>query len=490
MEFITYLFKVNIAIVLLYGFYRLILQRDTFFQWKRLILLMIFLISALYPFWSISQNYFENKAFDQMVENGTIFPSYYLNEIVVTPNTTAGNSFSLMNHLPQLLTGIYVLGAIVILLWILFQTVSTFFMIYKTKPIIFSDRKIYVKKGIKTPFSFFNWIVLDPDLYTDKELQEILQHETTHVNQKHSVDMILSELMCAFCWFNPFVWLMKQEIRMNLEYLADRSVVESGNDAEHYQLHLLRLAYHKAAATITNNFNVSPLKKRIFMMNKKETSLLGLAKYALFLPLIAALMLFNTLDVLSSAKETLEMQAVTGISPEEAEAISEPLTLETQVIPEEPAVQQKKTSQENVFSHVEEPPQFPGGQTALMKWLQENVQYPADAANAGIQGRVTVRFIVYSTGKVGSVEVIKPLNPILDKEAVRVVYSMPEWIPGKQNGKEVDVYFTLPVQFRLDKKDSEKKTETSEKKETETSVTGEAIGTELEEISVTAYDPN
>jgi protein TonB len=102
-----------------------------------------------------------------------------------------------------------------------------------------------------------------------------------------------------------------------------------------------------------------------------------------------------------------------------------------------------------IFSHVEVMPQFPGGDVALMKWLQENISYPAIAAEQGIQGRVVLRFVVKPDGSVDDVEVQKGLDPSLDKEAVRVVKKMPKWIPGKQNGNPVYVYYSLPVVFRL-----------------------------------------
>lgn len=102
-----------------------------------------------------------------------------------------------------------------------------------------------------------------------------------------------------------------------------------------------------------------------------------------------------------------------------------------------------------IFSHVEVPPQFPGGDKALMQWLGENIKYPTIAAEQGIQGRVVLRFVVGPDGSVGNVEVQRSLDPSLDKEAIRVVKKMPKWIPGKQNGNSVYVYYTLPVLFKL-----------------------------------------
>lgn len=100
---------------------------------------------------------------------------------------------------------------------------------------------------------------------------------------------------------------------------------------------------------------------------------------------------------------------------------------------------------------VEQMPQFPGGEEELMKFISDNLRYPAAAAELGIEGRVTLRFVVSKTGKVSDVEVIRGLDPSCDKEAIRVIKMMPDWIPGRQNGRNVPVYFTLSVLYKFQK---------------------------------------
>ena len=102
-----------------------------------------------------------------------------------------------------------------------------------------------------------------------------------------------------------------------------------------------------------------------------------------------------------------------------------------------------------VFDVVEVMPQFPGGQIAMMKYIMENMKYPEQAMKEGIQGRVAVRFIVEKDGSISDVKPILSVHPLLNKEAIRVVKSMPKWTPGKQNGKPVRVRFNLPVMFKL-----------------------------------------
>lgn len=102
-----------------------------------------------------------------------------------------------------------------------------------------------------------------------------------------------------------------------------------------------------------------------------------------------------------------------------------------------------------VYDVVEVMPQFPGGQIAMLKYIMENIKYPKQIMEEGIQGRVTVSFIVEKDGRVSNVKLLRSVQPSLDKEAIRVVKSMPKWTPGKHNGKPVRVRFNLPVMFKL-----------------------------------------
>ncbi|WP_305295931.1 energy transducer TonB [Muribaculum intestinale] len=113
-------------------------------------------------------------------------------------------------------------------------------------------------------------------------------------------------------------------------------------------------------------------------------------------------------------------------------------------------VEEKKPVEENkVFTAVEQMPQFPGGEAELMKYIQKNLKYPPVAMENNIQGRVVVQFVVTKTGKIGEVKVARGKDHDLDKEAVRVVKSLPDFIPGKMNGQSVNVWYTLPITFKL-----------------------------------------
>lgn len=110
----------------------------------------------------------------------------------------------------------------------------------------------------------------------------------------------------------------------------------------------------------------------------------------------------------------------------------------------------KKPSGKDAHENLEnQDPSFPGGDLACMAWLRDNIKYPAEAIEKGIEGRVIVTFVVTKDGKITNAEVVRSSDPLLNEEALRVLHSMPDWIPAKRNGQNVDLQFTLPVIFRL-----------------------------------------
>ena len=328
--------------------------------------------------------------------------------------------------------------------------------------------RVHILNEASGPFSFFHWIFVHPESHTQEELAEILTHEQTHAHQLHSADIMFSELMCIVCWFNPFIWLMKREIRNNLEYMADQRVLQTGYDYKVYQYHLLGLAHHKAAATLYNSFNVLPLKNRIKMMNKKRTKEIGRTKYLLFLPLAALLLIISNIETVARTTKNFAREVIQTVekSTEQvtkaAGQITEQTTVEELTIPKETPVdtditdkdpsatmQKVNTGDDDIFDVVEEMPVFPGGQTALMEFIAKNLRYPVKAQERGIQGRVIAHFIVEKDGSVSNLAVARSVSSELDAEAIRVLSTMPKWTPGKQRGKEVRVKYTVPIVFRL-----------------------------------------
>ena len=395
-----YLLKVNVGIALFYAFYKLFCQRDTFFRWRRISLLAFIAISFLYPLIDIQQWVESQPAINEL---GDYYANWFMLEEIEIFATS--NSPKVPDTV-SLITYIYYIGAILLSLRFIIQLCSIIRMRFMGKVEEMEGHRIISMPTEVSPFSFFQWIfIYKPGLQEDSQ-QEILTHEQTHAEQGHSFDVIFSEMTNIICWFNPFMWLLKGEIRLNLEYLADKKVADSlQQDTKVYQYHLLGLASQKNKTGLYNNFNVSHLKRRIIMMNKKRTRMTGYLKYALFAPLAAALLLVSNISCTSKTEEALQ--------------------------------------------ECEQMPEYPGGMAECQKFLSKNIRYPEEAMKNDVQGRVIIQFVVKKDGSISDTKVVRSVDPLLDKEALRVINAMPKWKPGMHKGKAVNVKYTIPVAFKL-----------------------------------------
>lgn len=333
---LAYFLKINVAIALFYAFYRLFFYKDTFFTWRRAALLCFFAISAVYPLLNIQTWITEQEP---MVAMADLYADIVLPEFTITPEQATSDWKSLL-----LQTVGFAYWGMVIVLAIRFfiQLAGIIRLAFRCRKAKIGNTNVHLLRQASGPFSFFHWIFIHPTSHTEDELSEILTHEQTHANQWHSIDVLVSEIVCIFCWFNPFAWLMKREIRTNLEYLADNRVLETGHDSKAYQYHLLGLSHHKAAATIYNSFNVLPLKKRIKMMNKKRTREIGRTKYLLFLPLAALLMIISNIEAVARTTKEMAKDVIEAVEENLASNSTTPeMEVATEAIPVETPISQQ-----------------------------------------------------------------------------------------------------------------------------------------------------
>ena len=500
----AYLLKVNVAFVLFYAFYRLFFYKDTFFKLRRAILLAFFGLALFYPLLNIQ---------DWVRQQEPIADVIYMYSAMLPEATAKADAAASVDWYGWLLGSLgFIYWGIVAFLCgrFLVQLSSILWLAHTSERVVIHETPVYALRKAAGPFSFFRMVFLHPESHSDKETDEILPHECTHVSQWHSIDVILSEMMCMACWFNPFVWLLKREVRHNLEYLADNTVIQSGYDSKSYQYHLLGLAHHQSVTTLYNSFNVLHLKNRIMMMNKKRSPGIVRTKYLIFIPLVGILMLLSNIEAVARltvrlANETTVSNAMvtaTGILVDET---GQPLIGASVVVKggkertitdrkgafslEVPAnailrcSYQGRESQEvlaadmtnnthlslssksremneQVFPVVEKMPSFPGGDAELLKYIATNIKYPKESQDNGEQGRVICSFIVGRDGYVNNPEVLRGVTPLLNEEAVRVINTMPRWNPGMQRGKAVAVKYTVPITFRLKSPVEETKEET------------------------------
>ncbi|MGP1550910.1 MAG: TonB family protein [Prevotella fusca] len=416
---IMYFLKLNISLILLFCFYKLMFSSDTFFSWRRATLIGMYFIAMLIPGFDCSDWVNNHPGMASMASD---YASIILPAVSVTSEKGTVVDWEIVA------LAIYCMVVSVLLLRFSWQLVSIIRLRNKCQIGYVNGTEVYLLEGNENPFSFFRWIFLNPEKHNRRELDEIIMHEQAHCRQLHSIDVLFAELFVVFFWINPFVWLLKREVRLNLEYLADSNVLASGKDSKEYQYHLLGLTYRKNVATISNNFNVLPLKKRIKMMNKKKTKGLVKMKYALYIPLVAMLLVVSNIEMVA--------RSVTEVKNNIA-------TVKTSV---EQQRNKKQQQSGEVYTVTEIMPTF---RENVNLWLSKKVKYPAAAVKKKEEGRVIIKFIISPTGEVQKPQIIRSVSPSLDKEALRVISSMPKWNPGKQNGKPVAVYYTLPISFKL-----------------------------------------
>lgn len=278
-EILQYLLKVSISVTAVYLFYRLLLSRLTFYQWNRWYLLGYTVLCFILPFWNIY---------------GWMEPGSKVQLFRLVP---AMHSWVSINREPLQVWTAYDL-------LVLALATGTLFMLVRLLLQYFSLRRMHrrarllTEKGIRLyevdypiiPFSFGMSVFIHPAQHDEDELKEIIRHEMVHVKEHHTVDIIFAEILIALNWYNPFAWLLRQSIRQNLEFIADRQVLAHGLDRKQYQYLLLKVIGQQQFS-MASHLNFSALKKRITMMNKVKSARVHLVKFLFALPILAVLLL-------------------------------------------------------------------------------------------------------------------------------------------------------------------------------------------------------
>ena len=547
MEFLIYDLKVGLLVAAFYMFYRLLLSHETFHRTNRLVLLATAIASFILPLCVITLH-------KTVVVSGHGLVS--LEGLGMAEVADAAE--------PQM--PLWQIVAIVVFFVGLAVTLGhTLIGILKVWRLVSHSERHQEPDGIVvcvtdrdvSPFSFCRYIVLSRSDYEAHEAS-VLAHERGHIRQRHSLDVLLVDTLTALQWFNPAMWMLRQDLRAIHEYEADAAVLSQGINMRQYQYLLIQKAVATCGYSVANGITHSTLKNRIHMMlTNKKTNRASWLKLLAMLPIVGAALVLNAetvnhyvyedtqeqpqkkvvkkgrkasqvkvnaktievktdKDVVTGENVTVELNAdkqkstgkklvfldevlegpeplividgkvatveqLKALDQEEIDNITvlkkakEPLEVYAKHFNADTSngilfintkeyvkngkkevvdVAVKKSDEESAepegaFDVVEQMPEFPGGAAGMMKFIAENVKYPEEAYSKGIEGRVLVQFIIEKDGSVTNVKVIKKVNDALDAEAVRVVKAMPKWKPGKQNGREVRVKYTIPVSFRL-----------------------------------------
>ena len=523
--FLVYILKSAVCLAMFYLFYRLLLSKETFHRFNRMALLGVMLLSCLLPLVKVTVEQASPVNAQVMSMEDLLLMYQWNSEAVVEEGSRPF-------HWQEGLVLVYFVGLFFVIVRHLWSLGRMLYLIRHSRcERLDNGIRLVVHRRKLAPFSWMRYIVI-----SETDLKEsghhILVHEMAHIHHRHSWDLLLTEACAWLQWFNPAIWLLKQELQNIHEYEADEEVLRQGINAKEYQMLLIKKAVGARLYSIANSFNHSSLKKRITMMIRKKSNPWARAKYLYVLPLAAVTVaafarpeISKPLDEISSVKvndlsAVLETYADKNVSnpaektklkmkvvDEEGKPIIAATVLvanttngtltdengnftlevgsdqsiqvayigmstvtmsvkdclkkadQTIVLTESDtkkyvkvvaSAPQTVVSDDQTFSVVEQMPEYPGGMRAGLEFMARNLRYPTKAREAGKQGRVIVQFVVRKDGSLSDFKVLRPVDPWLDAEAIRVISTMPKWKPGMQEGKPVSVKFTLPVTFMLE----------------------------------------
>ena len=441
-----------LAAGILYGLYCLTLRRDRWLQMNLWYLLVALPFSILVPHLPIPDFLGSTSL--------SVAPAEEFLE-TLAPVEISSSAAPQALRMTDVVLDTYLIGLAVCFAWLVFQLVAQLVAVVRLrqKYAVYGEgdgfdiprrASLILTDDDTAPYSFFNQIVVGTRDLSDEELRCILAHESHHVRQSHSLDLLFARMLCCIAWFNPFAWLMLRELRAVQEFQADAASLGACGREDYLHLlyrqvtgtgygHITNVAQSEGRGglltmlsqsnvTVGNNFQSINIKKRIVMMNKTKTRF-GAWKVLAALPVAALLMMVGCKPAESTNSDTASV------------ALQQ----------EEPVYDMGPTQQADgeVANVVEVDPEFPGGMEAFYKYLAENVHYPEQAKKEQIQGRVFITFVVEKDGSISSAKVLRGIGGGCDEEALRVVNAMPKWTPGKMRGEVVRVNYNLPITFKL-----------------------------------------
>ncbi|MBB6130426.1 M56 family metallopeptidase [Mucilaginibacter lappiensis] len=301
----VFLLKVNIALLLFCAGYYLVLRPLTFYTLNRIYLLAAIIFASVYPWLNLSAFLQRHEELAKPVQ-----------QVVINWQTPVQ---SLVKPLSQpdywrWAEVIFWLGAYVLALKLVVQLFSLYRLYKSSKPATINNHLVRIMDKDAAPFSFWRSIFVNPSKHEPADLKAILLHEQIHVNEWHTVDILLAEISSIFYWFNPGIWLMKKAIRENVEFITDSKILNKGIDSKTYQYSLVSVSFNNQQPGIVNHFNISTIKKRIIMMNAKRSSKINLTRYAFLVPAVITLLLIFSISKADFANP-IRVKLVNAVKP-------------------------------------------------------------------------------------------------------------------------------------------------------------------------------
>lgn len=419
---LNYFIEANLYLICFYLLYQIILAKDKHFRFNRVFLLAGVVLSITLPL--LSFNLASTSSTPTFLEGYIILPA-------VTIASAQTESVGFILKWWHIIGVIYLIGFLFYLIRLAWQMIH----ILRYLPFFNSPREkregytIVTTSGKIPTCSFFKFLFWDNTVkLSEEEKNQILEHELVHINQLHSLDVLVIGVLRAVFWFNPFIHLIKHNITEVHEYLADHYATRQ-IDVEDYSKLLTLQVFKSYDFAISNNFHKSQVVKRIRMLKSNRSRALWI-NILLLVPVLTLLITVLAYDV-SGSHKLGENESVDFESFSENE-ISDNIIVEGEI-----------------YNVVENQPVPKEGMTKYYEYVQSNLKYPLEARNQGIEGKVFVQFVVATDGRVLNVEAVKGIGGGCNEEAVRVVNESLPWVPGNQRGENVNVRMILPITFKL-----------------------------------------
>ncbi len=425
---IGYALETAVFMTVLYLAYKCLAGSTTFHSFNRTVLILIAILSFLLPFSIplLRDSFGESSVYIGMPADGDLHAEG------AYPTSGSGSPLHVHQWI-KILPWVYWAGVGIMLIWTLVSLLRLSSIIHHSVPLE-GHEDVYVSREIAGPVSWHGIVIVRPE-DCDEDLRMVIAHEQAHFHHFHWLDLLVGRIMLAFQWFNPVAWKMFKDLRLIHEYEVDEEVGKDNPYA--YKMMLIKKTVGPNLPVLADSLN-SNLKIRLTMMMSKRTLKWRRWTVALLVPLaaVSAYGLSRPASMRILAELAPSSGAISGKGSDNAAVSQTTAPVETTA----GAAEETKSAPLKAVEHLAE---FKGGSTELMKWLSEHIVYP----EGGGTGRVIVRFVVEEDGKVSSPVIVRGVDPLLDAEALRVVGSMPDWIPARIGDKPVASHFTIPISF-------------------------------------------
>lgn len=426
MSWAHYLLQVNIYLVIFYCFYKLLLDKETYFVLNR-----IYLVAS--GFFSLAIPFMRFELFSKKVVSDELYISVSeLNNVVsnyaIMPQTQEQYDWG------RLIVIIYLIGAFLFLLHFLFQ--------------LFKINQLFSNADENDAFSFLNRKTVANDL---PERATVDLHEDIHIKQLHTLDVIFFEILAIITWFNPIIYFYKKAVKNIHEYLADEAAANFQGDKEQYSLLLLSHAFGVKPNNLTNGFlTKSMIKKRIYMLHKQRSTKVAVLKYGLFVPLFALTLILSSATIRKNQRilEVAESIPLNNVNEFVTQAIESPLSVVNLVPP--PAPTQKvevitnPKTESAVFANQTSDIEASDKATlwnGFYKHLGNNIKYPTGAVKMALQGNTVINFTVKS-GKIMNAYAQNELGEGCDDEVINAISNYDDFF-GMDGNYSIKVTFKL-----------------------------------------------